>query len=114
MSDQETYQRDFNAAADLIALFGHSRGCEARDATGKPVPFDDPKACEFCLMGAIYRITGSRNGRAGVMIDFLRRYMLKKKHIYMTGHFVSEASDKMPRDVAVRTLRGAANAWGKL
>ena len=43
----------FEEANKLISFKTWTRKTTARDATGKPVAFNDPTACKFCIMGAI-------------------------------------------------------------
>jgi hypothetical protein len=43
-----------------------TRGTLARDSRGLPVSPEDPKACRFCLMGAMYRVTSLDSDYAGV------------------------------------------------
>jgi hypothetical protein len=107
----QSYQRDFLSAAELIERTGHARGHEARNAMGDPVSYDSPDACSFCAMGAIFRVTGSRNGRAGIMIDFLRRHLITRRSSYMVGAYLAEASDRMPTPTLVNALKSAAAAW---
>lgn len=41
--------------AQKLVKNGWTRGAPARTYKGKPVDVDDPKACRFCMIGAISR-----------------------------------------------------------
>ena len=54
-----------------IIASGWTRGTYARDAHGRPVSVDNPKAVRFCLRGACLRATLTAPRRANIIICLL-------------------------------------------
>lgn len=52
----------FESARDVLLIPGvWTKGTMARNELGEDVYFDDPSACQFCLLGAVYAAAGEEN-----------------------------------------------------
>jgi len=87
------------------------QGAFARDLEGKDVGILDPKACSFCMYGAIGKAlheTLSRNLRL-VVCDHLNRYIFNR----FKADGIIKFNDSVCRtgEQASRVLRDAADDW---
>lgn len=77
-----------------------TKRADARDAEGKPVPYDSWQACSWCLYGAIYRVF-DREQRAQAV-------ELLKVHVPV-GQSLAQFNDYATHDELVAVLRRAVS-----
>lgn len=57
-----TLNQDIDAVIRLLRR-GWCQGPLAKDKRGRPVEHDDPKACRWCAIGAVWKVAGNTLGR---------------------------------------------------
>ena len=65
--DKDTNEKAAKIARDAAAYVrrGWTQGADARDIEGKPVELNDPKACSWCMGGALDAAFGAMFGGGG-------------------------------------------------